>query len=62
LNKDLFRYDVGKELNLPKQETDAIVDALSDRGRITKLAGTTKIMVSPNGKKILDSEWRRVSE
>jgi hypothetical protein len=32
------RYEVGKELNLPKQETDAIVDELSDRGRITKMA------------------------
>jgi hypothetical protein len=55
------RYEVGKELNLPKQETDAIVDELSDRGRITKIVGT-KIMLSLNEKKILDSEWRRVNE
>ena len=55
------RYEVGNELNLPKQETDAIVDELSDRGRITKMAGT-KIMLSLNEKKILDSEWRRVNE
>jgi hypothetical protein len=55
------RYEVGKELNLPKQETDAIVDELSDRGRITKMLGT-KIMLSLNEKKILDSEWRRVNE
>lgn len=53
------RYDIGKELELPNQETDAIVDELSDRGRITKMVGT-KIMLSPNEKKILDSEWRRV--
>jgi hypothetical protein len=55
------RYEVGKELNLPKQKTDAIVDELSDRGRITKIVGT-KIMLSLNEKKILDSEWRRVNE
>jgi hypothetical protein len=48
-------------LKLPNQETDAIVDELSDRGRITKIAGT-KIMLSLNEKKILDSEWRRVNE
>lgn len=51
------RYEVGKELNLPKQETDAIVDELSHSGRITKMAGT-KIMLSLNENKILDSEWR----
>jgi len=33
------RYEVAKELNLPKQEKDAIVDELSDRVRITKMAG-----------------------
>jgi hypothetical protein len=55
------RYEVGKELKLPNQETDAIVDELSDRGRITKIGGT-KIMLSLNEKKILDSEWRRVNE
>ena len=55
------RYEVGKELKLPNQETDAIVDELSDRGRITKIEGT-KIMLSLNEKKILDSEWRRVNE
>ena len=55
------RYEVGKELNLPKQETDVIVDELSDIGRITKIVGT-KIMLSLNEKKILDSEWRRVNE
>jgi len=55
------RYEVGKKLNLSKQETDAIVDELSDIGRITKMPGTN-IMLSPNEKKILDSEWRRVNE
>ena len=55
------RYKVGKELDLSNEETDAIVDELSDRGRITKLLGT-KIMLSLNEKKILDSEWRRVNE
>jgi hypothetical protein len=53
------RYEVGKEFNLPKQETDAIVDELCKRERITKMSGI-KIMLSPNEKKILDSEWRRV--
>jgi hypothetical protein len=55
------RYEVGKELNLPIQETDAIVDELSDRGRIRKMEGT-KIMLTLNEKKILDTEWRRVNE
>ncbi|HEY7226766.1 MAG TPA: hypothetical protein VH481_01415 [Nitrososphaeraceae archaeon] len=53
------RYDVGKELNLPKEETDAIVEELSRRGRIRKMAASSKIMLSVNEKKILDSEWRR---
>ena len=55
------QYEVGKDLDLPNQETDAIVDELSDRGRIKKMVGT-KIMLSLNEKKILDSEWRRVNE
>jgi hypothetical protein len=54
------RYEVGKQLNLPKEETDAIVDQLIDRGRITKIAGSGKIMLGLKEKKILDSEWRRV--
>ena len=53
------RNEVGKELNLSKQETDAIVDELCKRERITKMPGI-KIMLSPNEKKILDSEWRQV--
>jgi hypothetical protein len=53
------RYEVGKDLNLSKQETDAIVDELSERERITKMRGIN-IMLSPSAKKILDSEWRRV--
>ena len=55
------RYEVGKELNLPKEETDAIVDELSNRGRITTMAGPT-IMLTPDEKKILDTEWCRVNE
>ena len=55
------RYEVGKELDLPNQETDTIVDELSNRGRVRKMVGT-KIMLSLNEKKILDSEWRRVNE
>ena len=58
---NIDRYEVGKELDLSNQETDAIVDELSDIGRITKMVGT-KIMLSLNEKKILDSEWRRVNE
>lgn len=50
------RYEVGKELNLPREEIDAIVDELSDIGRITTMAGPT-IMLSPHEKKILDNEW-----
>lgn len=53
------RYEVGKELNLSIQETDAIVEELSERERITKMSGI-KIMLSPNEKNILDNEWRRV--
>jgi hypothetical protein len=55
------RYEVGKELNLPKEETDAIVDELSNRGRITTMAGTT-IMLTLDEKNLLDTEWRRVNE
>lgn len=57
--RSIDRYEVGKELNLSKQETDAIVEELSERERITKMPGI-KIKLSPNEKKILDSEWRRV--
>jgi len=39
------RYKVGKQLNLPKEETDAIVNLLIDRGRITKIAGSGEIML-----------------
>lgn len=53
------RYEVGKDLNLSKQETDAIVDELSERERITNIRGIN-IMLSPSAKKILDSEWSRV--
>jgi hypothetical protein len=54
------RYKVGKQLNLPKEETDAIVNLLIDRGRITKIAGSDEIMLDLKEKKILDSEWRQV--
>lgn len=54
------RYEVGKQLNLSTEETDTIVDHLIDRGRITKIAGSSKIILRPKEKKILDSEWRRV--
>ena len=54
------RYEVGKQLNLRNEETDAIVDLLIDRGRITKIAGSSKIMLDFKEKKILDSEWRKV--
>ena len=54
------RYEVGKQLNLSKVETDDIVDQLIDRGRITKIAGSSKIILRLKEKKILDSEWRRV--
>ena len=35
------RYDVGNELDLPNDETDAIVDVLTDTGKIMKMAGST---------------------
>jgi hypothetical protein len=54
------RYELGKQLNLSKEETDAIVDQLIDRGRITKVAGSSKIMLDLKEKKILDSEWLQV--
>jgi len=54
------RYEVGKQLNLPKEETDTIVNLLIDRGRITKIAGSGEIMLDLKEKKILDSEWRQV--
>lgn len=54
------RYEVGKQLNLPNEETDAIVNLLIDRGRITKIAGSDEIMLDLKEKKILDSEWRQV--
>ena len=58
--KDIDRYEVGKQLNLPKEETDAIVNLLIDRARITKIAGSGEIMLDLKEKKILDSEWRQV--
>jgi hypothetical protein len=47
------RYEVGKQLSLPKEGTDAIVDQLIDRGRITKIPRSRKIMLGLNEKKIL---------
>lgn len=58
--KAIDRYEVGKQLNLPKEETDAIVNLLIDRGRITKIAGSGEIMLDLKEKKILDSEWCQV--
>ncbi|HTH22894.1 MAG TPA: hypothetical protein VL854_11805, partial [Nitrososphaeraceae archaeon] len=58
--KAIDRYEVGKQLNLPKEETDAIVNLLIDRARITKIAGSGEIMLDLKEKKILDSEWRQV--
>jgi len=58
--KAIDRYEVGKQLKLPKEETDAIVNLLIDRGRITKIAGSDEIMLDLKEKKILDSEWRQV--
>ena len=58
--KAIDRYEVGKQLNLPKEETDAIVNLLIDRGRITKIAGSDEIMLDLKEKKILDSEWCQV--
>jgi hypothetical protein len=58
--KAIDRYEVGKQLNLPKEETDTIVNLLIDRGRITKIAGSGEIMLDLKEKKILDSEWRQV--
>ena len=55
----LDRYEVGKELNLSKEEIDSVVDELSDTGRIKRIEGT-KIMLGPKEKELLDSEWRRV--
>ena len=54
------RYEVGKQLNLPKEETDAIVNLLINRGRIGKIAGSDEIILDFKEKKILDSEWRQV--
>jgi hypothetical protein len=53
------RYEVGKQLNLHREEADVIVDLLTNRGRITKIAGSSKIMLDLKEKKILDSEWRQ---
>ena len=58
--KAIDRYEVGKQSNLPKEETDAIVNLLIDRARITKIAGSGEIMLDLKEKKILDSEWRQV--
>ena len=58
--KAIDRYEVGKQLNLPKEETDTIVNLLIDRGRITKIAGSGEIMLDLKEKKVLDSEWRQV--
>jgi len=58
--KAIDRYEVGKQLNLPKEETDAIVNLLIDRARITKIAGSGEIVLDLKEKKILDSEWRQV--
>jgi Mn-dependent DtxR family transcriptional regulator len=43
------RYELGKELDLPKEETDAIVEELTEMGMIKKVAGT-KILLTLEGK------------
>jgi len=48
----IFRHEVGKEFNLPNDETDAIVTELEAAGKIKKAAGI-KIMLTPEAKRFL---------
>lgn len=48
----IVRYDVGKELSLPNDETDAIVTELEAAGKIKKIAGI-KIMLTSEAKGFL---------
>jgi hypothetical protein len=48
------RYEVGKKLALDKEQTDHLVDQLSDIGMIRKIL-RTKIILSPEAKRFIDS-------
>jgi hypothetical protein len=49
------RNEVGRVLGLDKEQTDHLVDQLSDIGMIKKVIGS-KIILSPEAKEVLDAK------
>jgi hypothetical protein len=47
------RYEVGKQLGLDREQTDAVVEELAGTRRIQKMVGTV-VMLTPAEKKFFD--------
>ena len=53
--KTFDRYEVGQQLGLDKEQTDAVVEELYGKRQLQKIVGT-KIVLTPQLKEVLDSE------
>jgi hypothetical protein len=53
--KTFDRYEVGQQLGLDKEQTDAVVEELYGKRQLRKIVGT-KIVLTPPLKEVLDSE------
>ena len=53
--KTFDRYEVGQQLGLDKEQTDAVVEELYGQRQLQKIVGT-KIVLTPPLKEVLDSE------
>jgi hypothetical protein len=55
--KTFDRYEIGLQLGLDKEQTDALVEELRAKRRIQKLAGPV-IILTPQEKEVLDNKKR----
>ncbi|MDW0169998.1 MAG: hypothetical protein QOA19_02420 [Nitrososphaeraceae archaeon] len=53
--KTFDRYEVGQELGLDREQTDAVVEELYGKRQLQKIPGT-KIVLTPPVKEVLESK------
>jgi hypothetical protein len=53
--KTFDRYEVGQELGLDNEQTDAVVEELYGKRQLQKIPGT-KIVLTPPAKEVLESK------
>jgi len=53
--KTFDRYEVGQELGLDREQTDAVVEELYGKRQLQKILGT-KIVLTPPVKEVLESK------